>query len=123
MLSRRDRSESDNRGGIIAYVRDDLKIGVHLFNSIDAERSWHLLHLDIGSIALANWYRPPGSGLDHIASLREEMSELQNEAIGFIVMGDCNIHHKRWLRFSNANTLEGSTLKEICDDFSLQQIV
>ena len=48
---------------------------------------------------------------------------MKHEVIGFILLGDMNIHHQRWLFRSNANTLEGSTLKEICDDFALQEIV
>lgn len=36
-LSRKDRSETENRGGIIAFVRNDVRNVVHLFNSDDAE--------------------------------------------------------------------------------------
>ena len=107
----------------MAFVRADVKNIVHLYNSTQAERSWHLLHLDVGTLAIANWYRPPSSALEHIASLQEELSGLKHEVIGFILLGDMNIHHQRWLFRSNANTLEGSTLKEICDDFALQEIV
>ena len=53
LVSRRDRSSEDSRGGIIGFVRDDIGIGnvVCTHVSIDAERSWHLLHLDIGSFS------------------------------------------------------------------------
>ena len=54
-LSRRDRSDSENRGGIIAFVRKDVRNVVHVSNSSVGERSWHLLHTDMGSIALCNW--------------------------------------------------------------------
>jgi len=123
ILSRRDRSSSENRGGIIAFVRLDVKNVVHVNNSTVAERSWHLLHSDIGSIALCNWYRPPGADLDHIDSFQQELSEFQDDAIGSLVIGDLNIHHMRWLRFSNDNTAAGAQLKRICDEADLHQLV
>ena len=38
-------------------------------------------------------------------------------------MGDLNIHHKKWLKYSNADTLVGADLKKICDFFGLWQAV
>ena len=40
-----------------------------------------------------------------------------------IVMGDLNIHHRKWLPFSNAHTPGGRALQHICEDASLQQLV
>ena len=38
-------------------------------------------------------------------------------------MGDLNIHHRKWLRFSNSNSPGGRALQQICEDASLQQMV
>ena len=38
-------------------------------------------------------------------------------------MGDCNIHHAKWLRYSNGNSAEGELMKRICDEHSLKQLV
>ena len=123
LLSRRDRSDTENRGGIIAFVRSDVRQVVHYSDSEHAERNWHLLHLDIGSFALCNWYRSP-SALDvQIHSFREELAELQDQVIGFIILGDLNVHHIRWLRHSNGTSREGILLKSVCDDFELKQLI
>ena len=34
-----------------------------------------------------------------------------------------NVHHQRWLRFSNANTQIGTDLKNLCDYFGMWQCV
>ena len=117
VVSRRDRSDIANRGGIIAFCRDDVKHVVEWSISVDAERIWLLVHTDLGSIAIGNWYKSPSADDDHITSFRTELSTLQSEVIGTIVAGDMNIHHSKWLRFSNANTPQGALLKDICDDF------
>jgi len=123
VLSRRDRATGDNRGGIITLVRRDLDTLVHVSNSESAERSWHLLHLDIGSVAIGNWYRSPNADQVQMSSLRQELAELKGDVIGFLLVGDMNVHHQKWLRHSNSNTPEGAALKDICDDFAMKQCV
>ena len=73
VLWRRDRSESPNRGGVITLVRDDVKLLAHMHVSAQAERMIHYLHVDLGIIAIVNWYRPPGSDLAHIHELNLEL--------------------------------------------------
>ena len=34
-----------------------------------------------------------------------------------------NIHHARWLRHSNGNSIQGADLKALCDNLGLQQLV
>ena len=123
IISRRDRKESDNRGGIIVFAQANLRNVVHISNSNDAERSWHYLHSDLGIIAICNWYRPPGSPEIHISSLRKEIDKIKEEAQNIVIMGDLNIHHAKWLFHSNGISSEGIKLKEICDDYSLMQVV
>ena len=46
-----------------------------------------------------------------------------DEVSGIVVAGDLNIHHKKWLKYSNANTPVGADLKCICDFFGIFQAV
>ena len=120
-ICRRDRAPTANRGGIATYVRNDIKSVVHLEKSDHAERAWHLCKLDIGSILIGNWYRPPGSNDDAIHSMRAELVRLSPLGFGHVVMGDMNIHHKKWLKYSNADSPEGDLLRSICDEFDLRE--
>ena len=38
-------------------------------------------------------------------------------------MGDLNIHHKSWLKFSREDTIRGKRLKEISENHGLRQLV
>ena len=49
-------------------------------------RLWHYLHLDIGLEA---------GGVEQIASLPEELVEIEDDVIGIILMGDSNVHHRK----------------------------
>ena len=62
---------------------------------MESERQWHYLHLDVGTLAIANWYRSPCAEDRHIQEFAQELAEIKNEVIGFIVVGDMNIHHQR----------------------------
>ena len=123
LVSRKDRSEHSNRGGVAAFARSDVRNMVCIENSIHAERIWHLLHTDTGSIAIVNWYRPGSSPITHISSFREEYAQHAHEFQSIIVAGDLNIHHRSWLLFSNGNTAEGEFMKSMCDDLNLRQVV
>ena len=122
-ISRHDRHDGENRGGVIAFARIDVKNIVFISNSDVAERSWHYLHLDTGTIAICNWYRPPGSAADHIESLQDELAQIRDDIIGVVIAGDLNIQHARWLVHSNGISAEGVRLKQICDDHALRQII
>ena len=63
--------------------------------SIESERVWHFLHLDVGTIAVCNWYRPGSGGEPKIASIANELMEIREEVIGIVIMGDCNVHHRK----------------------------
>ena len=113
IIFRRDRSERPNRGGIITLARCDINNMVFLKHSCEAERSWHLLHRDSGSIGICNWYLPPASSLEKIDSIRQELHEVSEQCDTSIVLGDLNIHHKSWLQFSREDTAGGRHLQEI----------
>ena len=96
---------------------------MHIEDSDSDERSWHFISLDAEVLLLANWYRSPSSEDNELLSFREELSKHAPEATGLIIVGDLNIHHTRWLRFSNGNTHAGSVLKAVCDSYNLNQYV
>ena len=39
------------------------------------------------------------------------------------MLGDLNVHNKLWLRHSSGNTVEGTALKQVCDEAGLTQKV
>ena len=38
-------------------------------------------------------------------------------------MGDLNVHHAKWLRFSNGNSIVGADLKAFSENYGLHQLV
>jgi len=76
IIARRDRSSSPNRGGILVLCRTHVNNVLLYKKSECAERAWLLIQRDSGSIALANWYRPPGEDTD-LDVLQSEIHEIQ----------------------------------------------
>ncbi len=127
LVSRRDRPKTSvgklNHGGIALYHRCGGILVTHLEDSTIAERSWHVVHTDVGGLLLGLWYRPPGSAHCHIESVDSEMERLGEGMIGTLLVGDINVWHKAWLRHSPADTLEGERLHTICKEHALKQLV
>ena len=127
LVSRRDRPNSKagklNHGGVAVYSRDGSILVTHIEDSVVAERSWHTIHTDLGGVLFGAWYRPPGSPHSHIESLDTELELLSVGMIGSLVIGDVNIWHKKWLKHSLADTLEGERLHNICKVHGLKQLV
>jgi len=107
VVSRRDRHAGANRGGILTLRRSDFNGLVHVANTEGEERSWHFLKVGIDTILVGNWYRPGSTVHDNFSTLYTELGEYFAQVSGIILVGDLNIHHQRWLRFSNANTTIG----------------
>ena len=120
--SRKDRSDSANRGGILTLCRHDLVNLVFLCHSESCERSWHSIERDSGSIVLGNWYRPPSEDTC-IESLRSELEQVREHAEDVIICGDLNVHHQRWLRVSNSNSAFGERLHTFTQVHGLVQLV
>ena len=112
-----------NRGGIIAFCKQDIKNIVLWKVSPDAERAWHIVQRDSGSVAICNWYRPPHNETESINSFRQELQEIYQSAETVVVAGDLNIHHVRWLKHSSGNTPQGNLLWDCVQEFGLRQIV
>jgi hypothetical protein len=122
-VSRRDRKETANRGGIVTLQRSDFNGLVHIKNCDEEERSWHFLKVGIETVLLANWYRPGASDHDGFVRLHAEVAEYFQECSGVLMAGDLNVHHKKWLRHSNDNTAVGTDLKAFCDYHGMSQLV
>ena len=122
VVSKRDRSDGPNRGGILTLARSDFNNVAFIKNSDSEERSWHFLHMDAETILIGNWYRPGATEHDAYEKLQNEMTNLLPDATGIILSGDLNIHQARWLRFSNGNSIQGADLKALCDTFGMQQL-
>ena len=124
LVSRRDRKSDTGRGGGIAtYQRHDFNGLVHITNCDDEERSWYFLRLDMETVLVANWYRPPGSDHDKFERLYSEVAEYYQEVTGIFISGDLNVHHSKWLKFSNGNTGIGQDLQDFCQYYGLVQLV
>ena len=61
--------------------------------------------------------------METIKSLRTEWEELSQEAVGTILVGDMNIHHKQWLRESEGNIAEDDELYTFCKKTGMEQLV
>ena len=123
IISRRDRHENANRGGILTLARDDFNGLSHISNCEDEERSWHFMSLGAETILVGNWYRPGASVHDGFEKLQTELGAFSSQVSGIILSGDLNIHHRRWLFHSNADTPIGAEMKVLCDSYGLQQLV
>ena len=127
LVSRRDRPTTSvgkaNHGGVSVYSLVGRVLVTHLEDSPVAERSWHIIHTDVGGVLFAAWYRAPGSPHNHINSFNGELERLSVGMVGNLVVGDINIWHKRWLKHSPADTLEGERLHVICKEHGLKQLV
>ena len=125
LISRRDRDDGRTHGGVALFARSNIEDEVTLFlRSDSAERLWHILHTSHGPVLLCIWYRPPAPGeVESIRSMITEWLDLSESVIGTIIIGDLNIHHKRWLRYSSSNSVEGSTLLEFCLQHGFKQMI
>ena len=82
-----------------------------------AERSWVIVHSDHGPYVIGCLCRPPAPGeIDSFRSLKEELHTHSAKAVGSVVLGVLNVHHRRWLKFSNRNRWEGEELCSICKE-------
>ena len=122
-VSRLDRRDGRQGGGIMLFAKDAFRNCVHLEDSPCAELSWHMLHTSLGPVLLAVWYRAPDADSSHLLSMMAEWRRLSEGAIATIILGDLNIHQRKWLRFSSANTCEGERLQQFCMGNNLRQLV
>ena len=128
VVSRRDRPvqhgiSQHNYGGIALYRREFTISVTPLEVTTDAERSWHTVHTEIGPILLGVWYRPPGSSQLLTETLADELTSLSPDHVNTVLVGDLNLHHKKWLVHSLCNTTQGQICQDVCKSFNLRQLV
>ena len=119
------KKNRDSHGGGVAIFActDKITRFSELEVSATHERIWILIHTDEGPLLLGCWYRPPREPLDGIARFQEELKRLRAQAVGTIVIGDLNVHSRRWLTHSAGESAEGKYLQEVCVTAGLQQLV
>ena len=125
LVSRLDRRNGQHCGGIALFARSDVAESiVHVGDSDLHERSWHMLHSDLGPILLGLWYRRPAYGeVASIKALDDEIKQHATTAIGIMLIGDFNVHHKSWLKYSHSTTPEGRELFGKCCLYGLAECV
>ena len=95
-----------------------------LENSQVAERSWVIMHPDHGPCVIGCWYRPPAPGeVDTIRSFKREGQLHAANALGCVVLGVLSVHDRKWLMYSNRNSLEGQELCAVCKELGLTPLV
>ena len=111
--------------GVMAFARTSIASHVTLIYVSDvSERLWLQMHTDNGPYLLCVWYRPPCQGeVLSISSFGEELDDLRRNALGTLLLGDLNVHSKRWLVHASSNSVEGECLRDLCLKSGMQQIV
>ena len=95
-------------GGVAIYRRDDGPFVSFIANASVAERSWCTVHLDIGPQVLCGWYRPGDQGIDD--QFEQELITHSQGMVGVSIVGDLNLHHQQWLKFSNGTPRDGERM-------------
>ncbi|MDP7305927.1 MAG: hypothetical protein QGG09_22635, partial [Pirellulaceae bacterium] len=113
-----------NHGGVVLFRRSlYAPVVTFLEESPIAERIWARVETDLGPFLLGLWYRPPNSSDDHVNSLESEFERLCDGYVGALLVGDFNIHQRRWLRYSSSNTALGERIQTFAAKHSLTQFV
>ena len=101
------------------YAMDSMSSSATLIEHAEHyERSWHVIHADIGPVLCCVWYRPPQRGeVGSIRAFASEWARLKDEFIGTILVGDLNLHHTHWLKFSSCVSVEGTSMYRFCCDY------
>ena len=111
-------------GGAAVFARVDVATRVTLVSESPDERCWVTIHSDEGPYLACCWYRPPKQGeIASIVRFKEELLKLRSTGVGTIIIGDINVHCKRWLRHSHSNSAEGECLYNVCSEMGLKQLI
>ena len=85
---------------------------------------WAIVHSDRKPFLVCCWYRPPDPGnTESIESFEKECMQHRIGTLGTFVLGDLNVHSKRWLVHSARESTEGQLLAEISRRLGLRQLV
>ena len=124
LLARRDR-EGQWGGGVAVFVLTEQFANATVVEISDvAERVWMIIHTNRGPHLVCSWYRPPAPReVGTIQSFESEMDKLVDDVRGVLVVGDINVHSRRWLSFSNGESAEGNAMRDASHRAGLRQIV
>ena len=125
VVSRRDRGGGRHGGGVILFARRAVCRQIaHVGTSDEFERTWHVLHTDVGPICIGVWYRPPCyAELPSIESLVHEYRKYSEGCIGCMLVGDMNVHNVNWLMHSSHSSPEGKLLANVALSSGLAECV
>ena len=122
LVSRKDREDRQG-GGIALFCLPEIFDTITHLEDSKFERSWHTLHSDMGPVLLGIWYRPPDNEIESILALQSELDKHRDTHIASIIIGDMNVHHVTWLRFSRETQRQGAELFRIATGNGLTQCV
>ena len=80
---------------VVALLHINVKISMGWFTSrivIMRSAAGIFLRLEMETILVANWYRPPASDHDKFERLYAEVAKYYQEVIGIFISGDLNIY-------------------------------
>ena len=66
---------------------------------------------------------PEPGEVQTISTLVAEWREHCSSALGTVIVGDINVHHIRWLRYSIRNSTEGEKMRTFCLQHGFRQLV
>ena len=123
--ARRDRdstsSSKTHGGGVAIYRRDDGPFVSFIANATVAERSWCTIHLGIGPHLLCGWYRPSDQAIDD--DFEQELGKHSEGMVGVSVVGDLNLHHQQWLKYSSGTSSDGELMFQLATKYNLKEYV
>jgi hypothetical protein len=99
-ISRLDRRDGRKCGGVAVFSKLSFAQNVvHVGDSPEYERSWHIVHTNHGPLLFSVWYRPPCHGeVESILEFEREWEQHRHLALGTLVVGDMNVHSTSWLK-------------------------
>ena len=72
------------------------------------------MHTSQGPLLLSVWYRPPSADAELIHKFEEEWRRHSVDVMGTVVIGDMNVHHLYWLKYSRGTSPAGRKLYAFC---------
>lgn len=116
------------KGGICAYIRADVPCKRMMeFESNEYDILWLRTSANSSSRFICCIYRSPNA--TNFSKLFDHLTECVNSiqtnfpSCEISFLGDFNVHHKDWLKFSRATDAAGRAAKNFCDSCDLTQII
>ena len=119
LVGRRDRSDDSGWGIVLLFALASIASYVCLLEvGCNYEAVWATIHSDIGAVLLCAWYRlPPPGDTASIDAFEADWERFSERHIGIIVVGDLNLHHNWWLKYSTHVSVEGSFMYKLRTEF------